>query len=168
MRSLLPGLAATGVTGVVACVLFGVACLAFLYFGARLALADALEHQLPDRFTLPLNAVVLGCLTAACLVVADWGRLGRTWACAALALALFLAVHLASPATMGFGDVKLVPALGGITGVLSWGHPIVALVLTLVVAGIHAAVVMIRTRNPRAHIAFGPALLLGTLAALCL
>ncbi|MGO1319830.1 MAG: prepilin peptidase [Galactobacter sp.] len=161
-------LMADGVGGVIACVLVGIACMALLYFGARLALADAREHQLPDRFTLPLNLIVMLSLTAACLIVADWGRLGRTWSCAALALALLLAVHLANPATLGFGDVKLVPALGGITGLLSWGHPLFALVIAIFVAGIHAVFVMIRTRNTKAHIAFGPPLLLGTLAALCL
>jgi leader peptidase (prepilin peptidase)/N-methyltransferase len=167
MRSLLGGLAATDVTGVVACVLIGTACLAFLYFGARLALADAREHLLPDRFTLPLGGIVLLLGTAASILVRDWVMLGRVWACAGLAAVLFLAVHLANPATLGFGDVKLAPALGALTGLLSWGHPLLALVLTVLVAGVYALWVMIRTRNPRAHIAFGPAMLLGTAAALC-
>jgi leader peptidase (prepilin peptidase)/N-methyltransferase len=167
MTTLFHELAGSGTGGVVACAFIGLTCAAFLYFGARLALADAREHLLPDRFTLPLAATVLVLASTASMLVQDWAMLGRVWACAGLATALFLAVHLASPATMGFGDVKLVPALGGITGLLSWGHPLLALVLAVLVAGLHAIVVMIWTRNAKAHIAFGPALLFGTAAALC-
>jgi leader peptidase (prepilin peptidase)/N-methyltransferase len=167
MITLLGDLATADVTGVLACVLVGAACLAFLYFGARLALADARDRLLPDRFTLPLDGIVLVLGSAAAILVQDWGMLGRVWACAGLAAALFLAVHLVNPDTLGFGDVKLAPALGALTGLLSWGHPLLALVLTVLVAGIYALWVMIRTRNPRAHIAFGPAMLLGTAAALC-
>lgn len=160
--------AAAGGLGALACSLLILACLAFLYYGSRLAVADAREHLLPDRFTLPLNTVVLvGCIAAA-LVSGRAPVAGRVVVCAAIATAAFLAVHLISPATLGFGDVKLVPALGGITGLLSWGHPVLAFVLAILVAGVHALIVMVVKRDRKAHIAFGPALLVGTTIALCL
>jgi len=149
-----------------AAVLLVAALAACVLLGGRLSVIDLREHRLPDRLTGPLAAVVFPCTIAAGLIAGAVGNTGRTLACAAIGGAGFLAVHLISPATLGFGDVKLVPSLAALTGFVSWGHALLSFVLAVLLAGLAGIVVMIVRRNRRAQLAFGPALVLGTLAAL--
>jgi leader peptidase (prepilin peptidase)/N-methyltransferase len=71
-----------------------------------------------------------------------------------------LVLHLVSPRSMGFGDVKLALVLGAAVGVLDWRLAIPALASA---AGATATVgVVTRAR----YIAFGPGLVAGTLATM--
>ncbi|RKW70618.1 prepilin peptidase [Galactobacter caseinivorans] len=151
----------------VALVLVALACAVFLVAGAVLAVTDARTHRLPNPWVLTLNAGVIPALVVAGLLAGDPGRSLRTLVAALAAGALFLLVHLLAPAGLGFGDVKMVPALGAIAGCLSWGHVLLAATVAILLAGVQAAVVLLIKRDRRAHIAFGPALLLGTALALC-
>lgn len=70
---------------------------------------DIRHRRLPNALTLP-GAVALLCGAAA---------VGRGWpalAGAAVLAAVYLAVHLAAPAGLGAGDVKLAPGVGALTG----------------------------------------------------
>lgn len=79
---------------------------------------------------------------------------------AALMAVPLLVLHLASPSSMGFGDVKLAVVLGGAIGVLDWRLAIPALAIA---AGSTATVgVVTRARL----IAFGPGLVGGALVAM--
>jgi leader peptidase (prepilin peptidase) / N-methyltransferase len=72
---------------------------------------DIRQRRLPNALTLPGAAVVLlGCAVA--------GRLVPALAGAAALAAIYLLVHLAAPAAMGAGDVKLAIGVGGLTGCL--------------------------------------------------
>jgi leader peptidase (prepilin peptidase)/N-methyltransferase len=71
-----------------------------------------------------------------------------------------LILHLASPASMGFGDVKLALLVGAAVGALDWQLTIPAMAIA---AGSTATVgLMTRART----IAFGPGLVAGALIAL--
>lgn len=159
-------LAGWGGVGIVATILVVIALLAFVVLGGALVAIDATTHRLPDRLVLPLNAVVIPALVIAALVIQDWGGAARTLAGGAAAGGLFLMVHLLAPRALGFGDVKLVPALGALSAWLSWGHLLLAGVLGLFLAGLLATAVLIIKRDRKAHIAFGPPLILGTALAL--
>lgn len=166
MLHTLTGLISGDAGAAFAAVLLVVAVAALLGFGSALAVVDLREHRLPDRFTGPLAAVLVPCVLVAGAAAGDLGASGRAAVCAVLGCAGFLAVHLVSPGTLGFGDVKLVPSLCALTGFLSWGHALLGFVAAVLVAGLQGLVTMIVRRDRRAHIAFGPALLLGALGAL--
>lgn len=70
---------------------------------------DIRQRRLPNVLTLPGAVVVLG----------GAATTGRGWPALAGAVALtavYLLVHLAAPAGLGAGDVKLAIGLGGLTG----------------------------------------------------
>lgn len=70
---------------------------------------DAARRRLPNWLTLPGAAVIL--------TVAGVSGRGVPAGSGALALAaIYLLVHLAAPASMGAGDVKLALGLGALTG----------------------------------------------------
>jgi leader peptidase (prepilin peptidase)/N-methyltransferase len=74
-----------------------------------LSIYDLRSRRLPNWLTLPGAIVVLG---AAALS----GRGVPAAVGAATLFAMYLAVHLASPAGMGAGDVKLAVGVGALTG----------------------------------------------------
>ena len=81
---------------------------ALLWMGA-LSVYDVAHRRLPNWLTLPGFAVIM-------LVAAGSGH-GRAAALGAGLLAVvYLLVHLAAPAAMGAGDVKLALGLGALTG----------------------------------------------------
>lgn len=84
------------------------AVLVFLWLAA-LSCYDLRHRRLPNALTVPGAGVIL---VAASLAGRGLPALGGA---AALA-AVYLLVHLAAPAAMGAGDVKLAVGLGGLTG----------------------------------------------------
>jgi leader peptidase (prepilin peptidase)/N-methyltransferase len=89
--------------------------LVLLWMGA-LSVCDIRRRRLPNLLTLPGAA---GILLAAALAGRGWPALGGAGALAGV----YLLVHLATPAAMGAGDVKLAigcGALGGWCGVEVW------------------------------------------------
>jgi len=81
---------------------------------------------------------------------------------AAILAGPLLVAHLASPAAMGFGDVKLAVALGAALGLVDPTLGVVA----LCVASATTAVAGIALR--RGALPFGPGLVVGTTAAFAL
>ncbi len=88
---------------------------------------DALYRRLPDALTLPA-------LPLALLLLAPLGPevVLRAGVGAVVAFAAYAAVHLAAPAALGAGDVKLAAPLGAVLAGVSWE--------ALVVAGVVAAI----------------------------
>jgi leader peptidase (prepilin peptidase)/N-methyltransferase len=70
---------------------------------------DIRQRRLPNRLTLPGFAVIM--LAAAASGHAPAAALG-----AGLLAVVYLLVHVAAPAAMGAGDVKLALGLGALTG----------------------------------------------------
>jgi leader peptidase (prepilin peptidase)/N-methyltransferase len=80
-----------------------------LLWMVALAGYDIRQRRLPNRLTLPGFAVIM--LVAACSGHGPAAALG-----AGLLAVVYLLVHLAAPAAMGAGDVKLALGLGALTG----------------------------------------------------
>jgi leader peptidase (prepilin peptidase)/N-methyltransferase len=131
--------------------------------GVTLAVIDVETLRLPDRLTLPSYPVGLVLLA----VPADRPALGRAVLAAAITggAAVLLAL-LAPRGGLGLGDVKLLGVLGLFLGWLGWGVLVVGVALGFGLGAV-AAVAMLASRRAglRDHLAFGPWLIAGALAA---
>ncbi|WP_424216193.1 prepilin peptidase (plasmid) [Streptomyces sp. BI20] len=142
---------------------------ALVFTAGLLALAacDAERFLLPRRLVHPTLALTAACLLVAAATTGQWQRLGVTAACAVGGFAVFLALHLARPAWLGFGDVRLAALLG--TG-LGWLGPWY-LVLALVAGsalGLLVGIVLIAAGRATRHtrLPFGLFLAAGAIVAL--
>ena len=79
---------------------------------ATLTVYDIRRRRLPNWLTLPGFAMVM-------LVATGAGHARAAAVGAGLLAALYLLVHVAAPAAMGAGDVKLALGLGALTGCFS-------------------------------------------------
>lgn len=131
------------------------ALLGMALLGVAAGLVDLRHHRLPDALTLP--AAGLAPLT---LVPLGLSAVGRGLLGAAVGVACYAAVHLAWPAALGAGDVKLAASLGTVLGGVSWGALTVAAGLaafgTAAVAVCAAAVCGLSLRGAVPH---GPSML---------
>lgn len=131
---------------------WAVLLLALTWFAVAAGAVDLRHRRLPDALTLPAVPVAL-------LLVAPLGpaALGRAAAGAVLACGVHAAVHLASPRSLGAGDVKLAASLGAVLAAVSWG----ALPLAAVLASLLTVVAAVRPRAVAAvAVTGGPAGLL--------
>jgi leader peptidase (prepilin peptidase) / N-methyltransferase len=153
--------AALAAAAVVACIgAFGLtpraAVAAFLLaVMAVLAAIDIERRVLPNRIVVPAAAAVL----AAQLVL--FPEHATAWILGALLAALVVLVaHLAYPAGMGMGDVKVALLLGAALGAA------VAVALVVAVAAAALVAVFVLARNGRnSTLPFGPFLAIGTAVA---
>lgn len=122
---------------------------------------DLVERRLPNRLVAWSALVGLAAVVASALIGASPNLTGAVAGAAAMALPL-LAIHLASPASMGFGDVKAAVVLGAALGLIS---PVLA-VVGLVAASAGSALYGILTRQRT--VPFGPGLVVGSTVALLL
>lgn len=134
----------------------GVAVVAWL---AALSAFDIRERRLPNYLTLPgAAAVLLGAAVAGRGVAAMLG--------AAVLVAVYLVVHLAAPAAMGAGDVKLAVGVGALTGAFGvdvWA--LAALAAPLLTAGWAIVVLLRRAESTVPH---GPSMCLSAAAGCAL
>jgi leader peptidase (prepilin peptidase)/N-methyltransferase len=143
---------------------------AFCYLagiGVPLAVIDTRCRRLPDPLTLPSYPIALALLGIAALLLPGGGRqfltavLGLT-----LAWAFFLLQVLIYPAGLGWGDVKLAGLLGLYLGWLGPGALGAGLFLGYLFAAVTGlGLIATRRASRRSHLAFGPFLLAGALAA---
>lgn len=123
-------------------------------------LVDVEQHRLPDVWIGAASIVLLVSVGIGWSLGSTSATVVGLTAGAALMGAPLLVLHLVSPASMGFGDVKLALLLGAAVGALDWQLTIPALAIA---AGSTATVgLMTRART----IAFGPGLVAGALTAL--
>ncbi|MEU6387348.1 A24 family peptidase [Streptomyces bauhiniae] len=129
-----------------------------------LTTVDLRVHRLPDPLTLPLTPAVLTLLALATRLPDHTGTY-RTALYGALTLAAaYLALHLLNPSGMGFGDVKLAPALGAALGWYGWPTLLLGTFATFASGAIYGLALVVSGRaNRKSAIPFGPFLLLGTL-----
>ena len=125
------------------------------------ATVDAHTNRLPDRIVIPGISVL-----AAVLVVsatwAGWPRIAGPLAGAAVLGVPFLALHVATPAGFGFGDVKFGVLLGLGIGLVRPGLGVVvfatAAIFQLIVAWCHPWPVQRIAGADRRSAPFGPSL----------
>jgi leader peptidase (prepilin peptidase)/N-methyltransferase len=108
--------------------------LALGWLAVAAAAVDLLHYRLPDALTLPALPVAL-----VLLVPLGPAAVRRGLAGAAVAFLAYAAVHLAAPAALGAGDVKLAAPLGAVLAATSWPALVLGLVLAAVLSGVMAA-----------------------------
>ncbi|MET8692001.1 A24 family peptidase [Streptomyces bauhiniae] len=129
-----------------------------------LTTVDLRVHRLPDPLTLPLTPAVLALLALATRLPDHTGTY-RTALYGALTLGIaYLALHLLNPSGMGFGDVKLAPALGAALGWYGWPTLMLGTFATFTTGALYGLTLLLTRRATRkSAIPFGPFLLTGTL-----
>ena len=127
-----------------------------------------LEHfLLPNRIVYPLALATLALLTLAALGDGAWDALGRAVLGGLAGMVTLGVLHLASPRSMGFGDVKLAFVLGLALGWLGWGELVLGLFCGFLAGAlVGLALIALRRRGRKDHLPFGPFLAFGTLVAL--
>ena len=134
-------------------------CAAVLAWAGGLSLVDLTRRRLPNAATLPGAAAILAGATLS-------GR-GLPALAGALALGgLYLVVHLADPAAMGGGDVKLAVGLGGLTGAFGCQVWILAALGAPVLTAISGLLMAAGRRS--ATVPHGPSMCVASLAAAAL
>jgi leader peptidase (prepilin peptidase) / N-methyltransferase len=129
-----------------------------------LIVIDVEHHRLPDRL---VGAGLIGAamlLTLAAAVDSHWGALLRAAEAAVASFLLLFVVALASPRSLGFGDVKLAALLGCYLGWLGWDRVLPGFLLALLVGACLALVALASRRaSLSTHLPFGPSLVFGML-----
>jgi leader peptidase (prepilin peptidase)/N-methyltransferase len=137
-------------------------------FLVPLVLIDLWERRLPDRLTLSGAAALLALVGAHAAIGGDVAPVAGALAGAGLMAGILLALHLASPRGMGFGDVKLGLVLGVLVGARSVGLILPALLAAGVLGALAGVVQMVRRRRRDVTVPFGPFLAAGSVLALVL
>jgi leader peptidase (prepilin peptidase)/N-methyltransferase len=119
--------------------------------GALMARVDLAVLRLPDVLTLPAGAVMSAGLGVCAL------------------LTLYFLLHLINPAGMGFGDVKLAPALGMALGWYGWGAVLAGTFAGFALGAVAGLTLLaLRRADRKTAIPFGPFMLLGALGGVLL
>jgi len=140
---------------------------AYLVLSAGLLLLSVidLEHfLLPNRVVYPTGVTVLALLGLAAVGDDAGSAFVRALLGGATAFVGLLVLHLVSPRSLGFGDVRLAFVLGVALGWLGWGEVALGLFLGFfygAVVGVGLIVTRLRTRKD--HVPFGPFLAAGTI-----
>lgn len=145
------------------------ALLAFCAIAVVLALVDVAEHRLPNTIIATGIAALAVLLVIAAAPGGEWLRMlwALSGACAMFGVYLLLA--LASPRSMGMGDVKLGFLLGLLLGWFGASAWLFGLLAAFVIGGIIAVVALARRRvSLRDSIPFGPSMLAGALLVVLL
>lgn len=145
---------------------------AYLVLAAGLVVLSAIdvrEHRLPNRIVYPLTVAVAALLVVAAVGDDDGSALGRALLAGAVAVAAFAGLHLASPRSLGLGDVKLVGVLGMALGWLAWAALAWGAILGFAAGAVVGLVLVAAGRLARRdHLPFGPFLAAGTLGTILL
>lgn len=158
------GGAAAGLIGW-SCSLLTPVLLPAVVLGVLLAAVDLRCLRLPDPLVAALALLLCPPLAVAALIAGEPGRLGRSALAGAMVGAAYLALALAGG--LGLGDVKLAAVLGFLLGFAGWPAVLIGLVVPQLINGPIALVMLLQGRIRRSGaLPFGPALLLGALAAL--
>ena len=149
------------------------ATLAFIFGGVLLAVIDWKVHRLPTRLVYYTLAGVTTGLTFASLVEWDWKPLATAIARCHALLGAYAAIWFVTPrmlgfVVLGFGDVRLALVLGALLGWYGLDYVLYGAVLGHVLALVVGLGLCIRERKLHLKFAFGPPLLVGTLAVVLL
>jgi leader peptidase (prepilin peptidase)/N-methyltransferase len=143
---------------------------AFLALAAGLVALSVidLEHfLLPNRIVYPLAIATVALLALAAVGDDAWAAFARAVLGGVIAMAALGVLHLVSPRSMGFGDVKLAFVLGLVLGWLGWSELVLGLFCGFLAgAVVGLALIVLRHRGRKDHLPFGPFLAFGTLVVL--
>jgi leader peptidase (prepilin peptidase)/N-methyltransferase len=143
---------------------------AYLVLAAALVTLAAidLEHYiLPNRIVYPLALTMIVMLAIASIGDDDLDAMTRGLVAGAIAFTVFFVLHMISPRSMGFGDVKLSFVLGLSLGWIGGGEVLVGLFLGFVYGAVVGIVLIVsRLRRRNEALPFGPFLAAGALTAI--
>jgi leader peptidase (prepilin peptidase) / N-methyltransferase len=143
---------------------------AFLVLAAglvALAVIDFEHFLLPNRIVYPLAAVTAALLAVAAVGDDEWGALAGALLGGVVATTALGVLHVISPRSMGFGDVKLAFVLGLVLGWLGWSELVLGLFCGFLAGAlVGLALIVLRHRGQKDHLPFGPFLAFGTLVVL--
>lgn len=132
-----------------------------------LSVIDLRLFLLPNRIVFPLAGASLVLLGLGAAADGDLDAYARALGAAVVAFVVFALLHVVSPRSMGFGDVKLAFVLGLFLGYLGWGEVVLGLFLGFLYgAVIGIALILTGVRTRKDHVPFGPFLAAGTLTAI--
>lgn len=138
---------------------------AYLWFASvslTLILTDLDHHRIPNRILYPGFVVGLVLMAGGALLDGEPERLLPAVGGALGYFLILFIVALASRGGFGFGDVKLAGLLGLFAGYGGLGSALVAFFLGVFIGGLVAIVLLVlRRRDRKAEIAFGPPMILG-------
>ncbi len=127
---------------------------------------DLTRMIIPDRVVFPALGAVAALLVAAAIHGHQWHRLEEAAIGAAASFAGFAAIHLAYPAGMGFGDVKLSLLIGLFLGWIRLAVVPIGFFIAFAVATVVSVVLIILGKGGRkTKIPFGPFMAVGAMGA---
>jgi leader peptidase (prepilin peptidase) / N-methyltransferase len=130
--------------------------------GVALAAIDWRTSRLPDVITLPSYPILA-------LTLVPTGELPRALLGGLALAALYGVLWLVRPTDLGLGDVKLAGLIGMAGAALSWQAWTVAALGGQLLGALYAVLLLVTGRGTRqTQFPFGPFMLLGAFAALCL
>ncbi|WP_019146530.1 prepilin peptidase [Aeromicrobium massiliense] len=129
--------------------------------GLLLGYVDARTRLLPKRIVLPLNVAVLVLVGVAAALERDLDLLWRALAGGAGLFVLFAAFWFVAPRGLGYGDVRLSPALGMTLAASGWMELFVGVYAGFVLAAVLGLVLGRLGRIDPKQFAFGPYLVAG-------
>ncbi len=145
--------------------------IALMVLGIPAAVVDAVEHRIPDRFSLPLCGASVVAAGAAVIVGDDLGRGFRALLGGVVWGAVLLMSYLAT-GQPGPGDVKLAPSIGILLGWFGWPWVLGGLLATYVLTALAGLVGVLLHRYSfrEGQVPMGPSMItvafvFGTLAA---
>ncbi len=132
-----------------------------------LSVIDLELYILPNRIVYPLALAMIVLLTLAAVGDDDFDAIVRGLLAGVVAFTIFFLLHMISPRSMGFGDVKLAFVLGLSLGWLGWGEVLLGLFLGFLYGAV-IGLVLIAThvRAKSQALPFGPFLAAGALTAI--
>ena len=131
-----------------------------------LSLIDLQHYLLPNRIVFPLAVSMVVLLALGAAGDRDGSALVRALLGGGAGFVALGILHIASPRSMGFGDVKLTFVLGLALGWLGWGELVLGLFLGFLYGAVVGVTLMaLRLRGRKDHVPFGPFLAAGTLTA---
>jgi leader peptidase (prepilin peptidase)/N-methyltransferase len=126
-----------------------------------------LEHlRIPSPLVYTTAALGAPLLVLASAGTHHWSALLSALIAGAVAFAAFFALFFAVPKGIGYGDVRLAGLCGGFLGWIGYREAIAGFLLSFIIAGVPAAILLAMHKvNRRTQIPFGPFLAAGTMIA---
>ena len=132
-----------------------------------LAIIDAERLLLPRRIVYPMTLLLVVALVSASAFENEWHRLLVAVTATAVWYSLFFLINLASPRSLGFGDVRLALPLGLGLGWLGVGYVLLAFFAANVIGAIIGIALIVTKRiNRRQPVPYGVFLALGAYLAI--
>jgi leader peptidase (prepilin peptidase)/N-methyltransferase len=139
-----------------------------VFFASLLAISviDLDHYIIPNRVIYPTLAVTIPLLVVAAAAGGSWDHLRNAAIGGVAGFAVLLAIHVAVPRGMGFGDVRLAGVIGMMLGWLGLRYLFLGLFLAFLLASvIGVALIAARLRSRKDAVPFGPFMALGAVLA---